>query len=64
MVDMGKVAYEAYAAHQAWRNWAGSPLLPWDAVRHDVQDAWRAAADAVYWAVAPLLRPWPPPERH
>lgn len=47
MVDYAKIAYEAYAEHQAWKNYAGHPIPPWDEVRQDIKDAWDAAVQAV-----------------
>lgn len=47
MPDFGKMAYEAYAEHQAWKNFAGHPIPPWHEVRQDIKDAWGAAISAV-----------------
>lgn len=46
-MDLAQVAYEAYAEHQGWKNFAGMPIPPWDEVRPDIQEAWIAAIDAV-----------------
>lgn len=59
-MDNGKqyaqIAYEAYAAHQQWRNYQGLPIPPWADVRADIQDAWGAAVGAVLDAVFPPNR--------
>lgn len=47
MGDWGQIAYEAYAKHQGWKNYAGNPIPAWNDVREDIQEAWRAAAQAV-----------------
>ena len=42
-----QIAYEAYAAHQNWLNYQGLPIPPWNGVRPDIQEAWRAAVLAI-----------------
>jgi hypothetical protein len=57
MSDTGKtqpqIAYEAYAAHQEWKNYAGQPIPPWDSVREDIKAAWAAAMSAVLATMFP-----------
>ena len=47
MPDYAKIAYEAYAEHQGWKNYQGNPIPTWDAVRQDIKDAWTHAVDTV-----------------
>ena len=47
MTTHGQVAYEAYAAHQAHKNYMGASIPPWSEVRADIAVAWEVAADAV-----------------
>lgn len=44
---LAQIAYEAYAAHQDWKNYAGNPIPDWEQVRNDIKEAWQAAVDAV-----------------
>jgi len=50
MEPLGRIAYEAYAAHQQWKNYQGHPIPSWQDVREDIKDAWDAAAWAVLGA--------------
>jgi hypothetical protein len=50
MPDYARIAYEAYAAHQDWKNYQGLPIPIWDSVRQDIKDAWDAAMTAVFAA--------------
>jgi len=43
-----QIGYEAYAEHQKWKNYAGNPIPPWHEVRQDIQEAWAAAASAIF----------------
>lgn len=47
MPDYAQMAYEAYAEHQQWKNYAGNPIPPWHEVRQDIKDAWSAAISKV-----------------
>lgn len=47
MIDFAKLAYEAYAAHQGWKNYQGNPIPQWDEVREDIRAAWNVAVQAV-----------------
>lgn len=42
-----QIAYEAYAAHQDWKNYQGAPIPTWEGVRPDIRATWVAAAQAV-----------------
>jgi hypothetical protein len=42
-----QIAYEAYASHQDWKNYAGLPIPPWQEVRPDIQEAWHVAVTTV-----------------
>lgn len=50
MTTYAQIAYEAYAAHQGWKNYAGQPIPTWELVRADIQEAWAVAMDAVFAA--------------
>jgi hypothetical protein len=47
MPDYAKIAYEAYAERQDWKNYQGNPIPTWDVVRQDIKDAWGAAVRVV-----------------
>jgi len=49
---LAKTGYEAYAEHQNWKAYNGSPIPAWDAVRGDVKEAWEVAALAIATASA------------
>ena len=57
-IEIAQVAYETYASHQDWKNYAGNPIPAWYDVRKDIQQAWRMAAQAVLES-AGLLRVTP-----
>lgn len=46
-MDMGRVAYEAYVASCDGRSVHGDPLPAWPALKPEIREHWRAAADAV-----------------
>lgn len=46
-VDLGQVAYEAYGDSRDWKTVAGSEMPVWSDQSEALQEAWRAAADAV-----------------
>lgn len=46
-VDLAQIAYEVYAEHQNWKNYAGQPIPRWADVRADIKSAWIAAISAV-----------------
>ena len=45
--DLAQYAYDAYAKHQGWKNYAGNPLPAWSEVGPDIQAAWDVAVQAV-----------------
>lgn len=47
MADYARMAFEAYAEHQDWKNYQGLPIPTWDAVRQDIKDAWEVAIQVV-----------------
>ena len=53
MPDYARIAYEAYAEHQQWKNYQGMPIPAWEIVRQDIKDAWEAAVDAAFNAQIP-----------
>jgi len=57
-VDIGQVAYEAYADHVSWRSVRGEPLPGYSQQAPRIRNAWRVAAEAVRGLVLPELR-WP-----
>lgn len=46
-ITLAQVAYEAYAEHQQWVNYQGTPIPPWEGVREDIKDAWATAVSKV-----------------
>ena len=52
MPDYARIAYEAYAVHQDWKNYAGNRIPFWAEVRHDIKEACDAAVRAVLEAAA------------
>lgn len=48
MIDLGKVAYEAYCENSGGKSLiSGAPLPVWADLKPEIQSAWKAAADAV-----------------
>lgn len=45
--DIGKIAYDAYCEFRKWKSFNGDPLPQWEKVLPDIQEAWRASAEAV-----------------
>ncbi len=45
--DLAKIAYEAYATQQDWKNYAGDPIPCWEDVRVDINIAWIVAVEAI-----------------
>src|SRR5919108_4732154 len=45
-IDIGKVAYDAYCAHRAWKSVRGEPLPQWDQADPDIKKGWTMAAQA------------------
>ena len=56
MPDYARIAYEAYAEDQQWKNYQGMPIPAWEIVRQDIKDAWEAAVDAAFNAQIPGRR--------
>lgn len=44
---LARQGYEAYARHQDWRAYNGSPVPQWDNVREDIKVAWEYATMAI-----------------
>jgi hypothetical protein len=48
MPDLGQIAYEAYCAQTGWKSLiSGAALPPFAELKTPIQEAWRAAAQAV-----------------
>ena len=47
MVDLGKIAYDAYGKHRGWVVFDGSPMPSWEEQSPELCAAWTAAASAV-----------------
>ncbi len=47
MVDLGQIAYEAYAKSTGGKTYDGRDMPKWDDLPEAIRTAWRAAADAV-----------------
>ena len=48
MIEPAQLAYEAYCRHTQWKSLVSGAQLPeWVLLKPEIQDAWRAAADAV-----------------
>lgn len=45
--ELGRIAYEAYAANRMWKTWDDRPIPTWAEVGEGVQGGWVAAAQAV-----------------
>ncbi len=54
--ELGRIAYEAYAANRMWKTWDDRPIPTWAEVGEGVQGGWIAAAMAVQGKIgyAPL----------
>ena len=39
---LARALYEAYAEHREYRDHDGTPMQPWDYIRRDQKDSWRA----------------------
>ena len=46
-LDIGRVAFEAYAKSVGGKTWDGKDIPAWETVGKVVQDGWRSAAVAV-----------------
>lgn len=54
MVDLGRVAYEAYCGNTGWKSLVSGAALPqWDDLKPEIRAAWEVAAEAVKRCVAP-----------
>jgi hypothetical protein len=51
MINLGRIAYEAYGKTRQWRTFAGDPMPLWDKQTPELRAAWEAAAEAVAKAV-------------
>jgi hypothetical protein len=47
MVELGKIAYDAYGDSRGWTVFNGAPMPTWEAQSQELRDAWNAAAQAV-----------------
>ena len=45
--DLAKLAYEAYAIQQNWKDPQGNPIPPWDLITENRREGWRAAVNVV-----------------
>lgn len=47
---LGQIAYEAYCAQTGWKSLvSGAQLPPWEEVKPEIQIAWQASAQQVWW---------------
>lgn len=55
MKSLGQIAYEAYCEKTGWKSLAtGADLPRWDKLKLEIQEAWEAAAGAVFQAIRPV----------
>lgn len=47
MIELGKVAYDAYGDSRGWKVVGGGTMPQWDEQSPELREAWQAAADAV-----------------
>jgi hypothetical protein len=60
MMDLGRVAYEAYVVSCDGKSVHGDPLPDWHRQHAVIRQHWRAAADAVLmYADLQIVRPGP-----
>ena len=45
--SIAQSGYEAYAEHQEWTSYNGSPIPVWGDVREDIKAAWECAVVAI-----------------
>ena len=50
--ELGRYAYERYAANRHWKTWDDKPMPTWAEVGEGVQNGWIAAAVAVQEKIA------------
>ena len=53
MPDYARIAYEAWALHQDWKDGDFDDIPPWEDLDRDIKDAWDAAIDAAFNAQIP-----------
>lgn len=53
MPDYAKIAYEAWAKQQGWKDGDFDDIPTWDRLEQDLKYAWCAAIDAVLNALRP-----------
>jgi hypothetical protein len=51
--DYPRIAYEAWATHQDWKDGDFDDIPTWERLDHDLQDAWESAIDAAFHAQIP-----------
>lgn len=61
--DYARIAYEAYAKHQGWRDFHGVPLPRWEELLQHIRDGFEAAIDAAFNAQRPGDIPKPKAKR-
>lgn len=48
MIDLAQIAYEAFCNHTGWKSLISrAPLPQWNDLKPEIQNAWRAAANAL-----------------
>lgn len=47
MIELGKVAYDAYGKARGWVVFNGDPMPAWEEQSPELREAWDAAAQAV-----------------
>jgi hypothetical protein len=47
MIELGKVAYDAYGESRGWKVYNGDAMPTWDEQSPELREAWDAAAQAV-----------------
>lgn len=45
--QLAQIAYEVYAEHQNWKNFAGNPIPQWAEVRPDIKRAWHVVVQTI-----------------
>jgi hypothetical protein len=51
--DYPRIAYEAWAAYQGWKDGDFDDILTWGRLEQPLKDAWEAAIDAAFNAQIP-----------
>lgn len=47
MIELGKIAYDAYGESRGWKTVGNGTMPQWDEQTEELRVAWRAAANAV-----------------